>query len=167
MSELREVGDAALSFDGLFDIQDIYRIVDDFTRAKGYAKKEIMNKEIIGEDAKDILVVFQPDKDVTEYVEKRIKIVVDAKNVKEVEVTIDGKKRKMLKGALFFAMKAYIVTDWEGKWEDRGIYFFIRALYDKWIYRSQTKEFVADVINDMNFIKDQVRAYLNMQRERV
>ncbi|RME77810.1 hypothetical protein D6774_03235 [Candidatus Woesearchaeota archaeon] len=164
MSETRELGSVNLTYEGIFDFKELYRLVDDFARTKNYGKNEKVNKEIVHEDGKDIQIVLEIQKEQTDYVAKKLKIVFDAKNVKDVEVNLDGKKLKMHKGTLFFSIKGYLITDWEGKWEATPWQFFIRAVYDKWIYKKETQDFAAEVKADMNFLRDQVRAYLNLTR---
>jgi len=165
VSESRDLGSVSFFFEGIFDLNDVYRIVDDFTRMRGYNKSEAVNKEVVTEQGKDITIVFIPDKKRTDYIQKRLKIIVDVKDMQDVEVTIDDKKRKMQKGKIFLMIKAILVTDWDGRWEDRPATFFLRALFDKVFYKKHTDEYKDEVEADMNLLRDQLRGYLNMQKQ--
>lgn len=167
MSEVRELEDVTIGYEGIFNIQELYQVIDEFLRTKGYGKTENVNREVVHESGKDIFIVMSPSKDHTDYVEKMISIVLDIRNAKDVEVTIDGKKRKMQKAKINIDLQAILKTDWEGKWNDKNAFFLIRAIYDKWIFKSHTQSYAAETVSDMHFLRDQLKGYLNLSRQRV
>ncbi|MBT5021796.1 hypothetical protein HON01_03155 [Candidatus Woesearchaeota archaeon] len=165
MSEKKIVIDESeISYEGLFDMPEIYALIDRFLRDKDYDKFESKSSELVEADGKDIHVVLVPAKWHTDYVKKHIKIDLRARKLKEVETEIDNIKVKLNKGKLSIYISGIIETDWEGRWQTRPIYYFIKKLFEKYIYRSEIDMFEKEIIEDVNMLKGQIEGFLNLQK---
>jgi hypothetical protein len=105
-----------------------------------------------------------PTKWHTDYVRKVLKVDILAKNVKEVETEVDKVKVRLNQGKIKILYSCYLETDWEGRWEQKPIYHFIRVLYDKFIYKKHTHDFESEIISDLNELRDKMGAFLNLYR---
>jgi hypothetical protein len=70
----------------------------------------------------------------------------------------------MNKGKAEFYFDAYVVTDYENKWETRPMFFFIKNIFDKFIYRLYTSSYDGEAIRDCTEVENEIRSFLNMNR---
>jgi hypothetical protein len=160
------VDEESLDYEGLFNLLELYSLIDDFLKVKGYDKFEPLNEESIYPEGKEIHIKLTPMKWHTDYVRKALKIEMQMHNIKEVETEIDKVKVKLNQGKVKILFSAWLETDWEGRWEHKPIYYFIRTIFDKYIYRKHTKDFEGEIIGDINEIRDKMGAFLNLYRFR-
>jgi hypothetical protein len=160
------VDEESMDYEGLFNLLELYSVIDDYLKLKGYDKFEPMNEENVHPNGKDIHIIIRPVKWHTDYVRKVLKIDVQMLGIKEVETEIDKAKVKLNQGKIKILFSAYLETDWEGRWEQKPIYYFIRTMFDKYIYRKHTKDFESEILADHNELKDRLGAFLNLYRFR-
>jgi hypothetical protein len=158
------VDEESMDYEGLFDLTELYSIIDDFLKLKGYDKFEPLNEEIISPSGKDIHIIIRPMKWHTDYIRKNLKVEIQMSKVKEVETEIDKVKVKLHQGKIKMLFSCYLETDWEGRWEQKPIYYFIRTMFDKFVYRKHTQDFEREIVSDLNELKDKLGAYLNLHR---
>lgn len=168
MPEQRIVVDhLTVSYSGIFNITELYQLVDNFFREKGYDKREMRNQEHVTPEGKYIELEFQPWKKVSDYVRHVVKVLVRMLKVKEVTVEVDGKRRKMHKGKVYIIIDGYMYTDFESRWEQRPFYFFLRTIFDKFIYKSYTTMFEDLLVETCSQFHLTVKAYLNMHKHTI
>ena len=153
-----------VSFEGLFDLVELYALIDRFIKDKDYDKFESLSNEFVTQTGKDIHIILVPAKWHTDYVKKHIKIEIHARDVKEVETEMDGVRVKINQGNIKILLSGILETDWEGRWQTRPMYYFIKKIFDKYIYRSQTDQFEKEIMQDVNMLKDQIEGFLNLQK---
>ena len=165
MAEIKTLIDGrSLSYEGVFNLKDLYRIIDSWFKDRGYDKQEIKNWEDVSENEKQIVIEIIPYKKVSDYARIDIRLFMIFSKIAEIEVEKDSLKFKMNKGRAEFYFDAYVVTDYENKWESRPIFFFIKNVFDKWIYRIYTSNYDSEAIRDATEIENEIRSYLNMHR---
>jgi hypothetical protein len=155
-----------LEYEGLFNLLELYSIIDEFFKLKGYDKFEKLNEESVYPAGKTIHIILTPMKWHTDYVRKVLKIDMTFTDCKEVETEIDKLKVKLNQGKIRIMYSCWLDTDWEGRWEQRPIYYFIRTIFDKYIYRQHTKDFEGEIIADMNELREKMGSFLNLYRFR-
>ena len=158
------VDEEDISYEGLFSPIEVYNIVDEFLSLKGYDKFELLNEEQVLEEGKQLHIIYTPIKWHTDYIRKALKIDIRIREVKEVETTIDKLKVKMCQGKLKILFSGILHTDWEGRWEQRPIYYMIKTMFDKYLYRAHQEDFEKEIIADVTDLKKKVGAYLNLYR---
>ena len=68
MAEIRTLIDGkSLSYEGVFNIKELYKIIDTWFRDRGYDKQEIKNWEDVSESEKQIVLEIIPYKKVSDY----------------------------------------------------------------------------------------------------
>ncbi|HJX06216.1 MAG TPA: hypothetical protein VJ461_05890 [Candidatus Nanoarchaeia archaeon] len=154
--------DKFVSFEGLFNLKDLFRTIVKWFNEHGYDMWENKNYEEVYEDGKKIIFELIPYKKVSDYYKLEMRVFVVFENLKEVEVELQGVKQKLLKGSANFTFDAILVTDYEGRWESRPAYFFYRAIVDKFIYRSYTDRYEAELVKDAQEVQEEIKSYLNM-----
>ena len=165
MSEQKIIVDeSAIEYEGLFDLKELYALVDDYLKQKNYDKVEKMNKEFVGPNGKEVYYILTPYMSISDFVRKILKIDFTAKDVKDVEVEIDGSKRRMQQGKIKILLSGILMTDYEGRWEQTAFYYFIRTMFNKYVYRQYTEDFEGQLKNDVTMLREQVGALLNLYR---
>ncbi|NQU98891.1 hypothetical protein HQ533_05485 [Candidatus Woesearchaeota archaeon] len=153
-----------LEYEGLFDPKELYTVIDELFKQHSFDKHEFRNAELTHKEGKDLVMDLRPYKRLSDYLKTEIKIEIMATNLKHVEIKKKGLKKKMYKGHIDITFTAFIITDYEHAWETRPIYYLIRMLIDKFIYKGYTEQVKNEIITLTNECYDEVRSYLNMNR---
>ena len=165
MAEIKTLIDGkSLSYEGVFNLRELYRLIDKWFKDHGYDKQEVKNWEDVLETEKQIILEIIPYKKVSDYARLDVRIFMIFSKLTEIDIDKDGIKYKMNKGRAEFYFDAYVVTDYENKWETKAIFYFIKNVFDKWIYRAYTSSYDAEVIRDCTEIENEIRSFLNMNR---
>lgn len=162
MGELRILAEESLSYEGLFDAHELYRLIDEFFATKSYDKVEKMNNEVVTESGKDITIIYRPYKKLSDYYKSVIQIKIFLRHLVDVDIEMDGKRKKLKKGDVSLNFKFMLESDYEGRWEQRGIYFMVRTIFDKIIYNTQQNHFEKQVLTDGRDLKDRIGSFLNL-----
>lgn len=153
-----------LNYEGLFSLNELYRTVSSWFYEHGYDYYEKKNVEQVTPTGKDIEIELRPWKKLTDYAKKELKIRMFLKDVKMVEVEKEGVKLKLNQGNIQMIFDAYLITDYEDRWENKPLFFFIRTLVDKYVYKFYTDRFEGDLVDDVHQVHQHVKAHLNLFR---
>ncbi len=165
MSEKKLVVDQLkINYDGIFSVNGLYKLLDSWFYENAYDKLEKKNDERVTPNGKDIEIEMRPWKKPTDYANKIMKIRLFMKGIKDVVVEKDGVKHRLNQGSVQIIIDGYIETDYENKWEQKPTFFFIRALFDKYIFKFHTDAFEAELIDDVHHIQTSVKSFLNLYR---
>lgn len=154
------------SYEGLLNYRELFRILDVWFREKFYDKFEKRNEQYMTPEGLCLETEFTPWKKTTDYYKIIIKVELTGTNLKEVEVDAQGKKIKMHQGRISIKLTGYLVVDYEGRW-GKPVLYFLRDMYDKYIYWRITKKYIEMVLDDVNNLYNHLRAYLNMNPYKV
>ena len=153
-----------INYEGLFSISDLYSLIDNWLRTKGYDKRETKNMEIVKPDGKFIELLLEPWKGLTDYAKSIIRLRIQMSDIKDVEIERDNTKIKMNQGKINLVFDGILVTDYENTWEGKPFYYFIRTLYDKYFYKPFTSGFQNGVREDVIHLHSEIKAFLNLNR---
>jgi hypothetical protein len=153
-----------IDYRGLVNVQDLYKLIDKWFLDHRYDKREIWNFEEVYEDGKQLTLKLQPFRRISDYVRIEIRLTMTLKKLNEVILEKKDLKIKTMKGEAYFVFDTFIITDYEGHWETRPIYFFFKVLSEKFLYKSYVDSFEDVLIKDKEDLKHEIRKFLNMQR---
>jgi hypothetical protein len=153
-----------VEYKGLINVEDLYKLIDKWFRDHGYDKNEIWSYEEIYEDGKQITLKIQPYKKISDYIRIEIRITATLKKLNEVILEKKGLKIKTMKGEARFVFDTFIITDYGGHWETRPLYFFMKTVAEKFLYKSYIDNYNDLLLKDKDDIKREIRKFLNMQR---
>ena len=120
MSEKKLVLDhLTMEYNGLFDVNELCRMIDGYLKEKGYNKFEARNIEQVTPSGKHIELELRPWKTVTDYAKIWMKITILITGCKEVEVEKEGVKVRLNQGNVHIVFDGYVETDKENKWENQ------------------------------------------------
>jgi hypothetical protein len=153
-----------INYEGLLDVQEFYRALEEWLKQQAYDKKEKITSESITKDGRHIELELEPWHGFTDYARSMMDIRLVFDGVKDVDVVIDGVKQRMQKGRVLVMIDAFLETDYEGRWEEKPAMLVIRSIFDKFFLRSETnkhKQFIAEDVNRLGIF---ITTFLNMYR---
>ncbi|MBS3165233.1 hypothetical protein J4439_07430 [Candidatus Woesearchaeota archaeon] len=153
-----------IDYKGLFSMQDFYRTLDSFFKEKGWDKRETRNSEFVSPEGKYVEMEIEPFKKITDYAKLVIRINIIIKNLKEVVVEKQKHKMKMNQGDVQVIIDGFLITDYENRWEGKPEYVFIRALFDKFVYKRYNSEFERTLVNEVEELTTTLKSFLNLYR---
>ena len=167
MVETRTVVDKLrVTYEGIFSMHELHAVIDNWLREKGYDKMEKKNVEKVTPKGKDIELLLQPWKKITDYAKIILNIRLIATGITEVEIEKDGTKVKMNQGSVQLSFDGWLVTDYENRWEGKPIFFFLRQLFDRYVFKPYTMGYENAVAKDAGDIYGEVKAFLNLYQYR-
>jgi len=165
MSEKKLVIDQMkLTFEGIFDLNGLYRTIDSWFYEKNYDKWEKRNYEQVMPTGKDIEIELLPWKKTTDYFKNTIRIRMRFTNIKDVEIEKEGVKLRLNQGKIMMIFDGYLESDYEGKWEEKPLFFLIRTLFDKYVFRPYFNKFEKWLVNDVYDVHGRIQRFLNLYR---
>ncbi|MBD3354921.1 hypothetical protein GF361_02970 [Candidatus Woesearchaeota archaeon] len=158
------VNQLKLTYEGIFDLNGLYRAIDAWFYEKGYDKYEKKNYEQVLSTGKDIEIELLPWKKTTDYFKNILRVRMKFTNVKDIEIEKKGVKLNLHQGRIMMIFDAYLESDYENKWDAKPMFFFLRTIFDKYIFRSYFKKFERWCINDLYDLHGRIQKFLNMYR---
>jgi len=153
-----------LTYSGLFSVLDFYTMIDEYFEDKGYDKREKKNAERVTPEGKYIELHLEPWKKITDYAKSVIAVRIVMTDIKEVEVEKEGVKIKLNQGNIQMVFDAYLETDYEHRWEMKPMFFFLRTIFDKFVFKSYTVSFKNEIKADVDHLIVMIRSFLNLYR---
>lgn len=165
MAERRIVVDnLMLQYEGLFDVKELFLMIDKWLRQKAYDKMEKRNHEHVLKEGKYIEIELEPWKKVTDYAKIVINMYIHMYNIKDIMVKKDNQDIKMNTGKIKIRFIGYLVTDYEHKWEGKPVWWFLRTVMDRWVYKVSADKYEAAVAENVKHLYQNVKAFLNLYR---
>jgi hypothetical protein len=153
-----------LSYDGLFDLPELYRIIDGFFYEKGWDKLERVNQEQITPQGRQIRIILEPWKSATDYFRLVIQIKLHAMDVTHVEVEKQGAKIKLNQGTIRMIMNGYVVSDRQGKWEKSPFLWFLHIIFNKYFFKEHHDKAERWVLSDIDDLYQRIKTFLNVYK---
>ena len=167
MTEVRTLSfGEQINYTGVIDATGLYKLLKKWLGERDYNHVEKLNEEHVYEDGRQIIIELRPYKELSEYAKVEIRIEMIFKKLQDITLTKDKIKHKTKKGEMQITFSTFIITDLEGSWTAKPLYFFLRLLLEKYIYRSYVGKYEDVVIQDKNNLMRELRSYLNMERFR-
>ena len=93
-----------------------------------------------------------------------MKIIFLITDIKDVNVTKDNHKVKTQQAKILITFMGYLETDWEHKWETKPILYFLRTIFDQFIYKAQLDKYYSLVGDEVQSLYTMTKGYLNINR---
>ena len=166
MAEKELVSRERLDHSGLFNFADLYSFMYRWLDEEEIGVIEKKYSEKISGNARDIFFEWGARKKLSDYYWMEFTIKTDVTGLTDVEVEIEGKKKKMNKGKISIDIKAFLVIDPEGKWEENSWYRWWRDVYNKYIVPERVKARELKVFGTLVELKDEIKAFLELTGRR-
>src|SRR3989344_3631439 len=137
MAEMRLIVDQLkFSYEGPFDMPGLYRLIESFFYEKGFDKHEKLNQEMVLPTGREVRIEMIPYKNITDYFKLRVRIRIHANHLRKIEVEKEGAKIPIQEGKLMIIFEGFVESDRHGRWENTPFQWFLRTLFDKYIFKS-------------------------------
>jgi hypothetical protein len=166
MAEKEQILKEELEHNGLFDFKGLYSYLHSWLVEENHDVDEEKYGEKVSGNTRDIDIQWKAYKKLSDYFKTEYKIVYEIKNMADVEVEIDGKKKNMNKGILKLKLTGTLVMDYDSKWETSPFSRFFRDIYNKFIVPSRVQAARGRVAKTTVQLKDNAKAFMALTARR-
>jgi len=163
MAEKKQVaGKDVVSYDGLFNMKELYNFIDSWFAQHGFDKNEKKNSMQLTQTGKYVYLDLMPTKGLSDYAKATIRVELISEGYTDVVIKKDGRNVNMNKGKVNINLFGLLVTDSEGRWSGKPLYFILRILFEKFIYTTIHSKYAGMVKNYYNEFKTDLKNFFNM-----
>lgn len=167
MVEKDQVIKEKLDHSGIFNFAELYSFMHSWLKDNLYGVNEEKYGEKVSGSSRDIGFEWKAKRRMSDYFWIEHTIKIDVSGLTDVEVEIDGKKKKMNKGKIAMEIKGTLIKDPKGTWDEtKPFYKFLREAYDKYIIPNRVMAMENKIEGDVRSFKDEVKAYLELTGKR-
>tara|TARA_Y100000034_G_scaffold134864_1_gene204599 strand:+ start:5364 stop:5864 length:501 start_codon:yes stop_codon:yes gene_type:complete len=155
-----------MKYSGFGNFKEIYQYAHDWLKGEEFQIAEDKYDEKVTGDSKDLEIVWKVSKKLTDYFKMELKIKFKVIGMTDVEVQIDGKKKKMNEFRFFEVhLSGILVKDYQSQWKTPS-FRFLKELYDKFIIPKRTETMEEKVEKITIDFKDEIKAILELTGKR-
>lgn len=166
MVEKEEVIKEKISHSGIFSFSEFYSYAHSWLKDEDYGVAEEKYNEKVSGNTRDIAIEWKATKQTSDYFKESWKIEFEVEGLTDVEVEIDGKKKKTNKGKVTVNIKAALLKDPESKWGGSSFNRFLREIYNKYIIPKRLENVQERIISDVKDFKEELKAFLELTGKR-
>lgn len=163
MTETEKVaGVKKIGFEGLFDFEQLYFELEKILSELGYIKFEKENVEHVTEKGKVFHILMTPEKMFNRYAKAALNIEISGKNIEKVSVKINEEETNMNKGFVDVHVDGFLITDYKDHWTNSPLYFFLKVLFDRFIYPNEFSKYENIIKKDRDKVVTELKSFLNL-----
>lgn len=151
---------------GIFDFKAFYNYAHSWFKEEGYGVVEDKYSEKVSGNARDIVITWIISKKLSNYFKVEMKVEFEISGLTDVEVEIDGQKKKMNRGKVKGDIKAALTKDPDSKWDVNALYRFMRDIYNKYVIPGRIESMQDHVREDVITFKEELKAFLELSGRR-
>lgn len=152
-----------INYSGIINAKGLYNALVSFLSERDYSMVELLNEEHVYEDGRQVILVLEPYREISEYAKAQFHIEIVFKKLQDIVVPRGKIKEKTFKGEVNISFTTQIITDLKGDWSAKPVYFFFKTLLENFVYGGLLSKYEEEIIVDKNNLMREVRSYLNMQ----
>jgi len=167
MAEKDTILKEKIQHSGILDFKGLYEYAYGWLTGEGYFVTEEKYSEKISGSAKEIEIIWVATKTLSDYFKVELTVQWLIINMTDVEVEIDGKKKKMNKAVqTILKNKGVLVKDWQSTWESSAFSNFLRNVYDKYVIPARISQMEDKVVEDVQDFNGEIKAFLELTGRR-
>lgn len=155
-----------LEYEGIFNAKELYNLIFSWLKDNRYNPVEKRHTESLRPEGKHVLMEFEPFYKFSDYAKTIIKLHAEFRELKDVTVERDGKKVKMQEGKVYMVFSGILETDYEHRWESKPVFYFLRVVFEKYLYSPFISGYEKRIKSDVSNLKNHVKSFLNLERFR-
>ena len=157
--------DLRTAYSGPFSVEDFYAEVEGWIREKGLEKEPKKKMEHVTKNGKKIEWVIEAHRHIDDLHHGIVILRALIDNLREIAVKKDGKKAKANSGDVLISIDGFIQSDIHGSFfQVKPVYYFLRALIDKYIYKFWSEKHDGLVAEDCHDLFKRTRSFFNVQK---
>lgn len=150
-----------LSYEGLFNADELHELISSFFYEKGYDWYEKMNQVIVTPSGKQIRMILEPWKNITDYYKLIVSIKINIADLKDADVKIGNSTIKTNQGTLHVIFDGFVISDRKNKWSQKPVYWFMSILFEKYFFKEHYQKAETWVRDDVDSLHQKIKTYLN------
>ncbi len=150
------------SYDGLFNVDELYSVISTWFFEKGWDWTERLNQEQITPQGKQIRIILEPWKSSSDFYKLWMKIKLHMNNVRDVDVEHEGQMLKLSHGQIAMIIDGWVMSDRFGVWSDTPLKWFFKTLAEKYFYHDHFHKFEIWLESDVDDLHNKIKGYLNV-----
>ena len=154
-----------LTHSGSFSLYDLLDMVDHWAEEHHYHKEIKRHYEHHKPDGKELGYSLELWKHINAQVVAIVRFTVMVKRLKDVTITVGGKKEKAQHGDVFIDMDSLLERHKLHQFENKPYIFFIRSVIDRFMYKNLMDMHEGELTADIKGFHDRLRSFL--QKEEV
>ena len=159
--------DLRITYNGPLVVEDFYAEIENWVKEKGYEKEPKKKMEHVTKHGKKIEWFIEIHRKLDELRNGVIVLRAYLDNVKEVIINKNGKKIRINTADAYINIDGFIQSIIHASYyEVKPIYYFIRALIDRYIYNFWTGKFDGQVAGDCHDLFKRIKSFFNVQKNR-
>ena len=167
MAEKDVILKESVDYTGIYSYPAFYGFAHSWLNdEKEYGVIEEKYAEKISGNSKAIDIEWKATKKISDYFKIEISVKFEIKNLVDVEVEIDGKKKKSNQGKVKVEIKGVLIKDYNSEWDVSKGWRFMRDLYNKYLVPSRVDAMEGKVVGDVKEFKEELKAFLEVSGRR-
>jgi len=142
---------------------DLLIMIDNFFRKRGYTKKVESHNETRTEKGRSLNLRIRPFKKMKGN-KLEVQVWINITDLTDLHKKIDGISVTLNKGKVNISIDCFVLYDMRGKWEARAEYTFIRTIFDKFLFKSKSKDYEGMVKADAIELRNEIGSFLNLNK---
>lgn len=151
-----------ITFDGIFNMKDLYNFIDSWFAQHGFDKNEDRNIMQVTEQGKYVYLNLLPTKTISDYAKVTIRIEVLCEGYKDVTIKKDGINIDMHQGRVNVSVYGFLVMDREGRWDGKPFAFLVRMIFEKFIFTTFNSKMGGICSSFYNEFVHDLKVFFNM-----
>jgi hypothetical protein len=153
---------AIIHYKGVFDLQGLYRMMRKWFSDKEFDFYETLHKA----KAPELELLWKGERKVSGYIKHFVKLEFHFWGLHDIEVVIDGEKKKMNEARFTIKFEGEVETDYEGSWEEERskLRKKLKHFYTNFVIKKELMlnhyDFLAEEIREL---QNKTKAFLGME----
>lgn len=147
----------------VFDLSELYKLLYRWFETHGYDFQELEYRESLEAGGKSLEIRWYAEKKMDDYIKFVIKPSFFVVGLEKVEIEREGEKESTNKGEVEQRFDAYLLKDYDSKWEGPFLRF-LRTVYDKFLIKSRIEGYEGQLHEELYTLLNEAKAFLNLHR---
>ncbi len=160
MAEETSVITVKLNQKSVFKIKDFYTFLYNTINNQGFTIFE----DEFSSNGPVVSFEWSCEKKVDDYIKYKLWLSTKITKEKDVVVKRGEISEPMIRAQVEFKLKGIIVTDWQNRWETNPFVKFLKAIYDRYLYKSTFDLRKKKLVEIVNLIENEVKSFFELPR---
>ncbi len=128
------INNRELKYKGIFHIEELFATINRALEERGYQKREKKTEELVTETSRKTYLELRPYKVKSEYLALMLKMKIHLDHIQETVETQEQAGIPFQQGTITIYFDAWLLTDWEQRWNMSPVTFFLKGFINKFLY---------------------------------
>ncbi len=151
-----------VAYEGYMNLSDFRAMLVSWCTKNGYMWDELVNKELVSEEGKDVAMKWLIQKRVREDHYSIIKMEAHFDHVTEKTFTIDRRKVTLQHAHAHVTFNGFLATFLQYTWESKNWVLFMKTVIDKFVYKFDRDKYPGIVIHDTKDLASKTRGIMEL-----